>query len=270
MIPLGERDRRVLMTLLSTPHNAFFDESGTHDQSDLVVVGGLLATYESWARAEPEWNRVVGRKKDKDGKPLKVFHYTDFMARVPPFNWPTDERNDFMERLTTIIGENVALGIAYGIFREDYDGLPLRLRQEFKDIYHCCSYFCLDSLVKWKRTFKGPALPTPIEFLFDREKGFEGRASEIYYQVVKGVDGDGVLGDMGFGSKDKDIPLQMADLLVGAAARHFRRERKEGLSIQPDKAIQSLDRNHRMLLLGLRKDDIQAITESVLKAQSKS
>lgn len=261
MIPPEERGLRFLVTLISKPHNAFFDESGTHDQSDVVVVGGLLATYRSWVRAEIEWNRVLALKKDKDGNPLRVFHYTDFMARIPPFDWPDCERNNFMERLTTIIGENITLGIAYGVFREDYDELPPELRSDFKDIYHCCSYFCLDSLVKWKKNLTGPALPAPFEFLFDRKKGFEGHATAIYYQVVKDVDPDGVLGDMGFGSKDKDIPLQMADLLVGASARHFRRQRTAGLDIPADKAIQSMDRNGRLLLFGLQKAELREIAQ---------
>ncbi|HLH76619.1 MAG TPA: hypothetical protein VKV28_07415 [Candidatus Binataceae bacterium] len=171
LVRLADRKHRVLMTLIVKPHNAFFDESGTHDESDLVVVGGLLATYEAWAAAELEWNRILATKRDKNERSLEVFHYTDFMARQPPWDWPTPERDRFMERLTTVIGEHATLGIAYGVFREDYESelLP-SLQAEFRNMYHCCSYFCLEGLVKWSRTFTGPALPRPIEFLFDRQK----------------------------------------------------------------------------------------------------
>ncbi|HLH76618.1 MAG TPA: hypothetical protein VKV28_07410 [Candidatus Binataceae bacterium] len=66
---------------------------------------------------------------------------------------------------------------------------------------------------------------------------------------------------MGFGDKAKDVPLQMADLLVGAAARHFRRERAGGPDVPKDRAIQSMDRNNRMLLLSLKKGELKEITE---------
>ncbi|MGO9061425.1 MAG: DUF3800 domain-containing protein [Candidatus Binataceae bacterium] len=248
------------MAIISKPYNAFFDESGTHDGSEVVAVGGLLATYEAWVRVELEWRQVLSSKEG-----VAVFHFTDFMARRPPFNWPNQERDDFMERLTTIIGENVSLGIAYGIYREDYEALPSGLRNDFKDIYHCCSYFCLESLVKWRKTFTGPELPKPLEFLFDRKKGFEGLAASIYYEVIKDIDAEGLFGDMAFGSKEKDVPLQMADLLVGVAIRKFKRERIQGLDASPDRAEQSMNRNGRLLLLGLQKQDLHGVIKAIVR-----
>src|SRR5579864_2103236 len=132
------------MVLIAKPRNGFFDESGTHDQSDLVVVGGLLASYESWARAELEWGQIL------KSKGLAIpFHFTDFMARQPPWNnWLDTERDDFMERLTTVVGENVTLGIAMGVFKEDYAKFSGVLGRELKDIYHCYSYFGFYAMVK--------------------------------------------------------------------------------------------------------------------------
>jgi hypothetical protein len=58
MIRPNERGNRFLMALIAVPKNAFFDESGTHDQSDMVAVGGIVASYEALARAELEWGRA--------------------------------------------------------------------------------------------------------------------------------------------------------------------------------------------------------------------
>jgi hypothetical protein len=182
MIPVDRWNECLLMTLIVQPHNAFFDEAGTHDQSDLVVVGGLLADYQAWANAELEWLKVL-----KHAGVSIPFHFTDFMARQPPWDWPDSKRDDFMERLTTIIGDTIALGLSMGIFRTDYTIIPEGLRADFKDIYHCRTYFCLDALVKWKANFSGAPLPTPIEFLFDRKPKFEGYAASIYYQVAKRI-----------------------------------------------------------------------------------
>ncbi len=101
MIPPNERGSRFLMPLIVTPKHGFFDESGTHDQSDMVAVGGIIGSYEALARAELEWGRVLKRKG------IEYFHFTDFMARESPYDWPKNEkgqgeRDDFIERLATI------------------------------------------------------------------------------------------------------------------------------------------------------------------------
>ncbi len=249
------------MELIAKPHNGFFDESGTHDQSNIVVVGGLVASYESWVRAESEWDRAL-----KSKRVTIPFHFTDFMARQPPWDWADRERNDFMERLTTIIGENITLGIAMGIFKEHYSELSDGLLHEFKDIYHCCSYCCLDALVKWKKNFAGPTLPTPIEFLFDRKPKFEGYAARLYYEVVKEIDAYGMLGDMEFGSTRQDKPLQMADLLVGACARHFKRQREFGLNVTYEKSMARMDKNGRLMPLWLDREALRTIMRDPSKA----
>ncbi len=241
------------MAQIAVPKNAFFDESGTHDQSDMVAVGGIIGSYEALARAELEWGRVL-----KTRKGVEFFHFTDFMARELPYDWPkTDkgqaERDNFIERLATIVSETTTLGISYGIVKEDYQELKPSLRHDFKDIYYCCCYCCLDSLAKWKRHFKAPTLPKPLEFLFDRKPTYEGYMSRIYYEVVKEIASD-LFGDMAFGNNRKDVPLQMADLVVGASIRHFRRQKKYGLKVEPDRLIKRLNARGRMLTFWLDKD----------------
>jgi len=242
------------MALIAGPKNAFFDESGTHDQSDMVAVGGIIGSYEALARAELEWGRVL-----KTRKGVEFFHFTDFMAREPPYDWPkTDkgqtERDNFIERLATIVSETTTLGVAYGIFKADYQELLLSLRREFKDIYYCCCYCCVESLAKWERKFTRPTLPKPLEFLFDQKPGYEGYMTKIYYEVIKKVTGNDLFGNMGFGNKEKDVPLQMADLIVGASIRHFRRQKKYGLIVEPDRLIKRLNARGRMVTFWLDKD----------------
>jgi hypothetical protein len=192
----------------------------------------------------------------------------------PPYDWPrTDEgqteRDNFIERLATIISEATTLGMAYGIFKTDYQELLPSLRREFKDIYYCCCYCCLDSLAKWDRNFKAPVLPKPLEFLFDRKPTFEGYASAIYYKVVKRVAGADLFGDMGFGNKEIDIPLQMADLVVGASIRHFRRQRQYGLKVAPDRLIARLNANRPMWLIWLEKEILLQFNTTLKKRASR-
>ncbi len=132
------------------------------------------------------------------------------------------------------------------------------MRQEFKDIYYCCCFCCLDSLAKWDQNFQRPTLPNHLEFLFDRKPKYEGYAARIYYEVVREIAADtgkaDLLGDMSFGDKTKDVPLQMADLVVGAAIRHFRRQARCGLDVEPDRLITRLNAKTGMFFMWLEKE----------------
>jgi hypothetical protein len=129
MVPSSERaDSLVLVA-----KNAFFDESSTHDGSEIVTMAGLIASYDSWARWEIEWQKILAAKG------IKVFHFTEFMARRGEFenDWSNDERNDFMERLCRTVSENIVVGLACSVFRSEYDAtVPTDLQEDIRDPYY--------------------------------------------------------------------------------------------------------------------------------------
>ena len=190
----------------------------------------------------------------KSKKNVEFFHFTDFMARRPPYDWDDIERDNFVERLATIVADTTTLGISFGIIKADYQELVPTLRREFRDIYYCCCYCCLESLAKWERNFTRPTLPRPLEFLFDRKPTFEGYMTRIYYEVIKDVAGNDLFGNMDFGNKEKDVPLQIADLVVGASIRYFRRQKKYGLRVERDRLIKRLNARGCMVTFWLDKD----------------
>ncbi|MEZ5888895.1 MAG: hypothetical protein R3D52_00720 [Xanthobacteraceae bacterium] len=63
---------------------AYFDDSGTHDRSRIVVWGGFLGTCEQWATFDQAWRKKLARPLE--GKPpLKKFSVTDCQARRNEF-----------------------------------------------------------------------------------------------------------------------------------------------------------------------------------------
>jgi hypothetical protein len=38
---------------------AYFDETGTHDQSELVAIVGLISTAEKWQAFDVEWRQLL-------------------------------------------------------------------------------------------------------------------------------------------------------------------------------------------------------------------
>jgi hypothetical protein len=260
MVPLAERGHRLLMIV--QPRNAFFDESGTHDGSEIISVGGLIATYDGWSRWELEWQRILASRG------IEVFHFSEFMARKGEFenDWSDSERNDFMERLCTTVSQNIRVGLVTSVFKDNYEQVvPEDLREQLKHPYYFGLYTCVWQLVTLRR-MKGMRveLPNPIESLFDRKEGFEGVASDIFYAIrkqFKDLGWDTGLGDMGFGAKDKDIPLQAADLLVGVVARNRLRLRHKGLPLEEEtmeKSLLALGKSGSLLISEARPEELEA------------
>lgn len=258
MIAPSERRWRSLM--IAEVHNGFFDESGTHDGSEVVSVAGLVSTYEGWERWELDWRRILASRR------INVFHFTDFMARKREFDndWSDPERDHFMSRLCRAISDNIAVGISCSVFREEYDAcLPLELRQQIRHPYYFGLYMTFLMLQRWDLLYTPLAVPAPLRLLFDRKKGYEGFASAIYYSLLDKFEEWGwdasKIGDLAFGSKEADIPLQAADLLVGVTRRHFLRCRRRDLSPQHEfeKSLLALGESRRLAVLNAGPEELK-------------
>jgi hypothetical protein len=220
LLLLDDLDRRDRLLMILEPYNGYMDESGTHDGSEIVALAGYVSTYERWARFELEWNKVLAHRR------VGVFHMTDFEARQKEFHvnnyWTPNIREQLINRLTTVAKENTSFGIGAAVRRKDYERIiPADLQQDFQDPYYLLLYFSMVLLAKWKEMI--PDACRPIRFLFDRKKGFEGRASTLYYKSRELNEEQALFGDMGFGSKTECAPLQAADLIVYEVAKEGRR-----------------------------------------------
>lgn len=114
-----------------------------------------------------------------------------------------------------------------------------------------------------EKIVKRVKLPVPLRLLFDRKKGYEGFATDMYNDVKNQFEGLGwgaTFGDMGFGSKDIDIPLQAADLLVGVAARNRLRSRTKGLPIEKvmEKSLLTLGKGGSILMSDAGPKELEA------------
>src|SRR6202171_211297 len=103
---------------------AYFDDSGTHEQSDIVLVAGIFGTEGRMDSLDRNWKKHVDRPLCGAKPPLRRFHMTDCNASQGEFTgWSRTETDYFCHQLRTeIIQSDVA---AYGIAcsRKDYDEL---------------------------------------------------------------------------------------------------------------------------------------------------
>lgn len=62
---------------------AFFDETGTHDGSDITGIGGFVGTAEAWEKLEPKWLEVLAEFADKG---VSWFHMSEAVAQRGQFD----------------------------------------------------------------------------------------------------------------------------------------------------------------------------------------
>lgn len=179
-------------------YHGYMDESGTHDQSDVVAVAGYLATVDQWNRFEEEWNRVMRHFCVED------FHMTDFEARQKEFAhrnyWTPEIRERFIERVTAVCQQHTLVGLGCAVVREQYEQiLTPKIQGDLRHPYYFCLYVCLNMFLNLDddrlRVVK------PANFLFDQKKGkfrlgnsmisWEAYAQELYQRVKLGLDPEG-------------------------------------------------------------------------------
>ena len=83
---------------VAAPYNVYIDDSTQYLYGKRIVgIGAYIGTIQSWARFEDDWKGGLRRG------PFPYLHTTDFLAPKPPFDngWSDQQRNEFMERVTT-------------------------------------------------------------------------------------------------------------------------------------------------------------------------
>jgi hypothetical protein len=100
------------------------DESGTHDDADVVILSGLMQSPEYWDKFNLKWRAVL------DNYGAKYFHYREFRADAntqpgdPYYGWSAEKRRHFVFKLALLVGDSaVPSGGAYAKERNAELGL---------------------------------------------------------------------------------------------------------------------------------------------------
>jgi hypothetical protein len=89
----------------------YFDESGTHDQSDVLVVAGWISTDVQWQRFAQDWTDILKAAH------LDVFHATDYEAMS---DWNREKKIAVRQRLVATIRERTRVGIGVAVVKKPY------------------------------------------------------------------------------------------------------------------------------------------------------
>jgi hypothetical protein len=230
--------------MIVNPYHGYFDESGTHDGSDIVAVVGYLGTYESWNRWEEEWDSVMRHFAVTD------FHMNEFENRYREFQcknywwwpWADDTRKRLIERVTTICQQRTIIGLGCALVREQYEKfLTDKIQGDLRHPYFFCMYACMNMLLNlgphWVTEYgqieKRLNSVKPVNFLFDQKKerfrfggrkiSWEASALDLFQRIKSGLDPKGeTLGCLTFGDRRVYPQLRAADLITYESAKMAR------------------------------------------------
>jgi hypothetical protein len=118
VLPSGAADDGGLVMLA-----AYFDDSGTHKDSDIVLMAGAFGFPNQWDMFSEKWAKKLA--DPSPGKPpLSRFHMTECQAATGEFaGWSRTETDFLVHELGTIILACGIYGFGGAMSRKSYDQL---------------------------------------------------------------------------------------------------------------------------------------------------
>src|SRR3989442_7231223 len=96
---------------------AYFDASGTHDQSTCITGAGVVTPATKWKTFDSKWWDILESaevEKDKDG--YRVFHMTDYNGGYDKFNgWDETKKKFVMKKLVRAMAGRIRIVVAKSV-----------------------------------------------------------------------------------------------------------------------------------------------------------
>jgi hypothetical protein len=199
---------------------AYFDDSGTHAQSDVAVAACFVSDVRRWVKFERKWKSILAEA----GILGSGFHMADFVARTSPFDtWSEGERDDVIKRLIATIGSNVLDGMVTAVIKSDYDQLVTgKLREKLGHRHYT---FAIQSCLAFIEQWRVINSQEPIEFIFDQMGKGKNEINDLFDDLIAnklahhfGIEPRG----WSFQNRRVIVQLQSADILAWESNRYMR------------------------------------------------
>ena len=221
---------------------AFFDDSGTHSDSTVVVLGGLLGDEQQWDAFAQQWQALLDRPFEGRAK-ISDFHLTDCRNGYGEFqDWSQAERDHVNYLFREVILNSGFVTIAAAINKTAWDDLVIGAVAEKLDAtpIEFCFVKCLDFVIKMIRDNKPEE---KVFLLLDQgsRKVLEQWAWFYKNQIAKYPEID----DVAFGPVKKVIGLQGADMIAYETYKFAIEWFKDGTGAKGGAHFQPF-RNHKL------------------------
>jgi Protein of unknown function (DUF3800) len=205
---------------------AYFDESGIHGESKILVMACYLAPAKEWDRFIPKWQAVL----NKYG--VNIFHATHcngYKGEFRKFKTNPDERNEFVSDLLILLSSRPRIvPFSVGVVFKDYDEL-LRpsMEPDPEHPYHIAMKSLLSMIGVYSQEIGRFPAAEKIACFFERQTEFSSKALYLFNRGVidKQWKSAQRLGSITYGSASDYIPLQAADALAYDTYRELSRQR---------------------------------------------
>jgi Protein of unknown function (DUF3800) len=190
----------------------YFDDSGSHPNSDIVVMAGLFGYPNQWDYLAELWAKKLA--DPCPGKPpLSRFHMAPCQAGDEEFlGWKRVECDFLVDELIKIIRKTAVYGFGCAMPRKHYDALIIgEHRRASGNAETICIINCFVKLIQFAQDI------TPDKeaaFIFD-DRPEQKRNVQKIYEVYQDLKQEGIeITSATFASSKKILPLQAADLLA--------------------------------------------------------
>lgn len=194
---------------------AYIDESGTHDSSPIMTMGGCLGTSSQWTGFEADWNHLL------DSAGVTSVHAVDLFKSTRQFRgWSTEIVNLFAISLDQVIAKHLQLGFSVVIRDDDYQSVyksgasPKKIPQDSK--YGVCFRACLAFMPSFIASeFGDLAKDMTINFCLEGGHVNEGDAKRLFELFKSDVlpEWSNLVGTFDVVKKDS-VGAQAADFLA--------------------------------------------------------
>jgi hypothetical protein len=193
---------------------AYFDDSGTHADSDIVLWSGLFGNRYQWEHFERLWAAKL-REPSPAKEPLKRFHTAECYASDGEFlRWSRTATDYLVHELVDIIIKCGLHSDAAAISRKDWDELVAGdLRTALGDAEGYSLRMAYVRATKWARSMGS----NDLTFVFDRRQGREKEGKRIYrlFEEFAKIEPTAIKPlSFTFSDSYRTLPLQGADLVA--------------------------------------------------------
>jgi hypothetical protein len=222
---------------------AYFDDSGTHEESDIVLVAGIFGTEARMESLDKNWKRHLDSPLDGRKEPIKRFHAFDCDNSVGEFlRWTRTETDYYRKQLRDVIIESEVAAYGIACTRKDWDRI---ITGDMRSVLGTAEGFCINQcFVRSVGWVQANTFDPKMRFVFDkRPEGVQRYAGTVYDAFEKWTQPPPKLAGYTFLSSVRITPLQAADLIAWELYRYAKVILKRGLKVRAQKEMLHLQRN---------------------------
>lgn len=205
VLPYGRTDGWLCML------RAYLDDSGTHKDAPVVVIGGLIGLTDQWDKLEQTWSAKLA--VPMPGKPpLRAFHLSHLIGHHGEFRDYRQAEIDLLRHdFRQIILDSNLRQLSLAISRSDWDELVVPPYREFMgSAEEACFAQFVDFTLGFVRAINNPKLK--IAYIYDI-----GRKTPQFEKLI-GIINDQQyrpeIASVSWGKVEDMPPLQAADFIA--------------------------------------------------------